>query len=194
MPNGKVWRGLAISSLTIAAIAISGMIIFYFNNSTTVVLLVRHGDRDNAPLCTDALGGPQLNATGNTRATELAHVGEDAGIQAIYTSEFCRTKQTVQPIQNLTGLAPVEVNQYDAGTHTVPDVADLVNRLNTTNVGQTVLVAGHSDTVPLIIDQLGGGTTSFGGSEFDNFYVVTIFRWWFIKRVKVVRLKYGAVT
>lgn len=202
----------AIVAMSAAALIIAAGLLLYLPYSTTVVLVVRHAERNNsAPNCTASADcslptgnppNPPLSAppAGQiARADELAHVVEDAGIQAIYASCFCRTQQTVQTAANNLGLTPILVSQH-APDGSV-DVADLVARIKTNNVGQTVLVAGHSETVGEIIKGLGGGTIDpIGISEFDNLYVVTItrgwWRWWFGygTRVRVVRLKYGAAT
>jgi bisphosphoglycerate-dependent phosphoglycerate mutase len=66
----------------------------------------------------------------------------------------------------------------------------LVNRIVTANRGQTVLIAGHSNTVPAIITALGGGSMSdIPDNEYDNLYVVTIYKF---GKARVVKLKYGS--
>lgn len=193
MANGKSWETLTISSLALVAVLITGLMVIYWWGSTTVILIVRHGERDDAASCMPPTNNPPLSTAGQTRAEELAHVGEDTGLQAIYASDFCRTQQTVQPIANQLGLTVTPVNQHAADGS--PDVDALVAQVKSNNEGQKILISGHSDTVPLIIEKLGGGAVNpIGGAEFDNLYVVTIFRWWFIKRTRVVRLKYGAAT
>lgn len=191
MANGKGWKISTIVSLGLSAVLVTAVIVVYFQSSTTVILLVRHAERDTTMSCTPpTTDNPPLRADGQTRANVLAHVGEDTGLQAVYASEFCRTQQTVQPIADQEGLTVTVVNQYSAGS---PDVLPLVNQVKTNNQGQKVLIAGHTDTVPLIIQEFGGGTIDpIDGTEFDNLFVVTIFKWWFVKRTRVVRLKYGA--
>jgi broad specificity phosphatase PhoE len=132
-------------------------------------------------------------AAGELRAQELRHVVEDTGIQAVYASELCRTQQTVEDTATALGLTVNAVAQHAADG--AANVDDLVNQVNSNNTGQKVLIAGHTDTVPMIIEKLGGGAIDpITGNEFDNLYVVTIHRWWLIKRVRVIRLKYGAAS
>jgi broad specificity phosphatase PhoE len=136
---------------------------------------------------------PPLSAPGENRAVALRHVVEDTGIQAVYASSLCRTQQTVDDAATLRGLTVNAVGQHAPDNSA--DVDDLVNQVFSNNTGQKVLIAGHSETVPLIVEKLGGGTIqSIGGAEFDNLYVVTIFKWWFFKRTRVLRLKYGVPT
>lgn len=195
---------LAISAAAAAVIA-AGLLIFW-PYSTTVVLVVRHAERNDAAACpappgscplptSGSTANPPLSSPGETRRDELAHVVEHTGIQAIYASCFCRTQQTVATVATNLSLTTNLLSQHAADGTT--DVTALVEQISTTHVGQKVLVAGHQSTVKQLILDLGGGTIDdIEGWEFDNLYVVTInrgwWRWWgWGKRVRVVRLKYG---
>ncbi|MEO6051065.1 MAG: phosphoglycerate mutase family protein [Pyrinomonadaceae bacterium] len=196
MANGKGWKALTISSLALSAVLITGMIVIYWWSSTTIILVVRHGERDDTTSCTAPTNNPPLSTAGQTRADTLAHVVEDTGLQAIYASEFCRTQQTVAAVATDLSLSTNVLSQH--ATDGSADITALVEQINTTHVGQKVLVAGHQSTVKKLIEDLGGGTIdNIESGEFDNLYVVTITRgWWrwfgYGKRVRVVRLKYGA--
>lgn len=99
----------------------------------------------------------------------------------------------MQPIATNLGLTVNNISQH-AADGTV-NVNELITQIKNDNEGKKILVAGHSDTVPLIIEKLGGGAIEpIGETEFDNLYVVTIVKWWFLKRTRVVRLKYGVPT
>jgi len=201
---GKAWKRIGISTSVLLLLLLAGIIVIYWKSSTTVVLVVRHAERnDPAPGCAASAtcplpngnpANPPISAVGQTRRDELAHVVEDTGIQAIYASCFCRTQQTVETTATNRGLTTIIVPQQAADGSV--DIADLIAQINNNNTGQKVLVAGHTSTVPAIIDALGGGGIDpIAENEFDNLYVVTIVRWWWVgKRVRVVRLKYGAAT
>jgi broad specificity phosphatase PhoE len=136
----------------------------------TTVLLLRHAERAN-----DSLKNPE----GLERADKLAHVALKAGVTAIYATTANRTQQTVQP---LAGLLGVEVTIYT-------DTQELVDKILLEHNGDVVLVAGHSPTVPEIIDALGGdGTSCEIGNEYDNLCIVIIYR---PGKAKVVNLQYG---
>lgn len=90
------------------------------------------------------------------------------------------------------GQAVNVVDQFEADG-TTGNVDNLVSQIQSNNRGQVVLVAGHTSTVPMIIEELSGVTIDpIPENEFDNLYVVIIPRWW--GRPKVVRLKYGVAT
>ncbi|HUE69683.1 MAG TPA: phosphoglycerate mutase family protein [Pirellulaceae bacterium] len=140
----------------------------------TTVLLVRHADRDP--------GQDVLNPAGVDRAQELVHVLERAGISTIYHSDAARTRLTAEPLAAALGLTPVEIPAADR--------AALVSAIRA-HPGETVLVVGHSDTLPQIISELGGPTITVPGNEFDNLFVLTRCRW---RGFRLVNLQYGAAS
>lgn len=141
----------------------------------TTVILIRHAERLAAPGNDD----PHLSAAGKKRAKRLLQVLSQANVSAIYTSEFIRTKETAQPLAHTLGLTPIELTE-------APDIERdiLLNQ-----AGKTVLVVGHTDTVPEVIRLLGDDSGhEIGGEEFDNMFVATVLG---ASRVRVTRLKYG---
>ena len=189
-------KRVAIVASAIGLLLIVACVVIFWFPSPTVVIVVRHAERSDTLNCDPATvkNSPNrdlIRINGQSvRAQALAHVGGEDSIAAIYASEFCRTVQTVEPLATQLGLQVNAVDQYSAaGT---PNVDNLVTQVKA-HKGQVVLVAGHTDTVPLIIEKLSNHTIApIGEDEFDNFYVVVIPR--FLGRTKVVRLKYGAPT
>jgi phosphohistidine phosphatase SixA len=141
----------------------------------TTVILTRHGDRDPNSANPD----PHLNAAGKARAKTLIHVVGQAGIKAIYRSHFVRAVETAKPLAAHLELSPIVMDE----------ALQIKNDILSNRAGQTVLVIGHSDTVPDIINRLGAGSVPvIDDSEFDNLFVVTVFGQ---GRASVTRLKYG---
>ena len=71
------------------------------------MFLVRHAERaDNSK-------DSPLSASGTERAARLAAMLEDAGITAIYTTEYRRTKETAAPLGRAVHVAPVVVSAAD---------------------------------------------------------------------------------
>lgn len=192
-------KRLAIISMAIGLIVIGGCIVIFWRGSTTVILVVRHAERNDGESCNPATvkGRPNptlaLTPAGvSARAQALAHVGGEDSIAAIYASEYCRTQQTVQPLANQLGLTVNVVDQFGADGTTV-NVDSLIEQIWANNRGQVILVAGHTSSVPVIIEELSGiSIDAIDETDFDNLYVVVVPRWW--GRTKVVRLKYGAPT
>jgi broad specificity phosphatase PhoE len=151
-----------------------------FNRPVTTVILVRHAEKNIEPNNPD----PDLSPAGQLRAQELVRVLGSTSVEAVYATNFKRTQQTVKPVADKLGLIPTVIDAK--GT------SDLVNRIVTANRGQTVLVAGHSNTVPAIVNALGGGSSpDIPDNEYDNLFVVTIYKF---GKAKVVKLKYGSAS
>ena len=151
-----------------------------FSRPVTTVILVRHAEKNIEPSNPD----PDLSAAGQARAQELVHVLANTGINAIYASQYKRTQQTAQPLANRLGLTVSQVESSKTD--------DLVRQITTSHRGGVVFVAGHNNTVPAIIAALGGGTFPvIPENEFDNMFIVTVYRF---GRARVVRLKYGDVS
>lgn len=73
------------------------------------LILIRHGQTDsnvNHLLDTQAPGAP-LNATGLHQAQELVERIAHEPIEALYTSNLTRAKQTAEPLAKKLGLTPV---------------------------------------------------------------------------------------
>jgi broad specificity phosphatase PhoE len=154
-------------------------------NPTTTVILVRHAEKAGAgdPEFDPASpADPPLNAAGRERAALARTLGE-AGVTAIYSSEFARTRQTVAPLAEALGL-PVT-------THAARDTPGLVETISAGNAGGTVVISGHSNTVPAIIEALGAGTVEAieEAWEYDNLYFVVVDT---LGKARVSTLKYGA--
>lgn len=149
-----------------------------FNRPISTIILVRHAEKKIEPDNPD----PDLTPEGLARAQEIARMFGEAGINAIYATQFKRTQQTVKPLADRTGVAPtiLDAKQTD----------ELINRLLTNHRGQTVFIAGHNNTVPALVSALSGDNYGvIPESEYDNLFVVTIYRF---GKAKVLKLKYGS--
>lgn len=141
----------------------------------TTVILIRHAER----LATPGNNDPHLSTAGKSRAKLLLHVLGQAKVSAIYTSEFIRTKETAQPLAAALGLSPIEARKAE----------DIKTDILLNHAGKTVLVVGHTNTVPEVIQLFGDNSGhEIDDSEFDNMFVATVLG---EDRVRVIRLKYG---
>jgi broad specificity phosphatase PhoE len=128
----------------------------------TTVLLVRHAEKAAVPE-----GDPVLSPAGEARAAELARLLGEAGIDAIYVTATTRTRQTAKDLAEDVGIEPIELAPRD--------VEGLVRRIRTDHRGQTVLAVGHSNTVPDVIEALGGpAMPDLDEADYDNLFVVSL--------------------
>ncbi|MEZ5319012.1 MAG: phosphoglycerate mutase family protein [Vicinamibacterales bacterium] len=132
-----------------------------------LVYVVRHAERADA----GAAGGemtaqtdPPLSAAGEARAARLATMLADAGVTAVFATEYRRTQETGKPLASKLGLA-VEATPSR-------DVPALISRLKATHADDIVLIVGHSNTVPAIIKAFGGPDVTIGENEYDNLFVI----------------------
>jgi len=163
------------------AIAV-GLAWFFELQATTTIILVRHAEKEAFPA-----DDPGLSAAGKQRAAELARQLVDAdviaGIDAIYSTSYRRTEETVQPVATALNLP---ITPYDASnTETIMD--EIVRE----HKGKIILVVGHSNTIPVLIGNMGASKNvpEISKYEYDNIYIVSVP--WFGK-TKTIRLRYGA--
>lgn len=170
--------GLVAGALALLALVIIVFLCWFYPQTTVIV--VRHAEKDTSVTQNDDLV-PLAAPDGLARAETLAQVAERAGVSAIYVTQKLRTQQTAQPLATRLGITP---RQYNYGSE-----GDLVREvLSNRNRDRVIVIVGHSDTVPVIVERLGGGTVAVG-DEFDNLFVLTLNRW---GRTKIIKATYGA--
>ncbi|PYS69275.1 MAG: histidine phosphatase family protein, partial [Acidobacteria bacterium] len=124
---------------------------------------------------------PDLSPAGQGRAQEIVRMFGDAGVSAIYATQYKRTQQTVKPLADKLGIPVTQVNSKNS--------AEVVRQIRSQHNGEVVLVSGHNNTVPEIVAALGGPQLPIiPEAEFDNLYIVTIYR---VGKAKLLKLKYG---
>ncbi len=153
----RAWLLLALlaPSLTVAACAKRPTVA-----GVTTVYLVRHGEKklDN--------DDPDLTEVGQQRAQALAHALRSVPLDAIFSTDTRRTRQTAAPAAEARSL---EVRLYGK-----EDVARVIMHLRRTP--GRYLVVGHSNTTPDLVSRLGGdpGAAIDENTEFDRLYVLVL--------------------
>jgi broad specificity phosphatase PhoE len=165
----------------IALASLSGTTVAHAQQArgATTVILVRHAEK-----ATEPAPDPPLTAAGEARAKALVDVARDAGVTAVITTQFARTKNTGQPLAAAFGITP-EIVEARGAQH--PQAVAQVIRDK--HAGEVVLVVGHSNTIPAIIAALGAkAPPAICDSEYDGLYVVTVPR---SGTVRVIHARYG---
>lgn len=146
----------------------------------TKIYLLRHADRTPA--------GDDLNALGLARANHLKRYLAPTKINALFSTNTVRTRKTIRPME--TPVMPIQVY----GTPT-----QVVTTIRATWAGKRVVVVGHSDTVPQII-QACGCTSPFPAAgippnQYDNLLLLLV-RWNAVgvPTCELLAMKYGAAT
>ena len=128
----------------------------------TTFILIRHAEKAD-----DGTRNPGLTAEGKDRAERFKTMFAEAGVTAIYSTPYKRTKNTVAPLANSLNL---EITEYD------PRSREFLNEIMTNHKGGTIVVSGHSNTTPFVTNWLIGEDRFQQLSEkvYGNIYVVTV--------------------
>lgn len=146
---------------------------------TTTYYIVRHAEKlnntDDSP----------LSPPGLERANTLRDTLAGKRIDSVFASIRVRTQQTAQPTATAAGT-PIQVLPINPN-------AGLTDRLRRIN-GKNVLIVGHSNTVPQIVQALSGQTAGpINESVFDSMFIVKKKKC-FSTRVTLRRTTYGRPT
>ncbi|MEM8556518.1 MAG: histidine phosphatase family protein [Bacteroidota bacterium] len=137
-----------------------------FDPPPTVLYLLRHAETEGGP-------DPGLSAAGQARAEALADLLADRRITAIYASQFARTQATAQPLADTLGL-DVTVRPLDT-TDPRSSAAEAIREIAAAHFPQQVVVVGHSNTIPAMIEALTETPTDdLAHDAYGDLFVVTI--------------------
>ena len=158
----KVITSIALLLISLAAISCDSA----RPQNPTVVLIVRHAEK------VDNSDDPPLSEAGRQRAQALARVVEDSGLSAIYSTQYKRNRETVQPAAESKGIAitVAEVNLDNPGDYG----KRLAEQIVKNHSGQTVLVVGHRNTMGAITEALSGKGVGQIEDVYSDLYMVVI--------------------
>lgn len=124
------------------------------------LFLVRHAEKDS-----DGTTDPPLTEAGHARARALRDMLYTADIDAIYSTDFKRTRLTAQPLADTLGLEIQTYPPFDsAWTSALPE----------RHAGEQILIVGHSNTTPAIVNHLAKSSyKQLGEMEYDKVFVVS---------------------
>jgi broad specificity phosphatase PhoE len=159
LPTKQVFGKSLILASALVALATGAAV-----SQPSTIVLVRHGEK-----AMDPPSDPPLSPAGQLRARELMHALADAKVSAIITTQFARTRLTGKPLADSLHVTPVVV----ATPNLKAQIDSIVGAVKSAKKGSTVLVVGHSNTVPLIIAALGGPKLpDLCDAEYSNLFVL----------------------
>jgi 2,3-bisphosphoglycerate-dependent phosphoglycerate mutase len=135
-----------------------------FNDKeTTIFFIVRHAEKD-----TTGGSNADLNPVGRGRSKALVKMLKKIQLEKVLSTDKPRTRNTAKPVAEAKNR-PVEI--YDPKKH-----KEVLEKLISENKGKKVLMVGHSNTVPQIVNLLRGGNEEKEFSELDysRLYIVSI--------------------
>lgn len=145
-----------------------------------LVILVRHAEKAVEPR-----EDPALSEAGSARAKALAQALADTKVGAVLTSPLRRTRDTGAPTAEAADIQPQAIG-FEGGTAAhVAAVAAAVRA----QAADTVLVVGHSNTIPAIVAALGGPKLAdFCESSFSHLLLLRLDG----DKARLLRANYGA--
>ncbi len=127
----------------------------------TTYYLVRHAEKQS-----DGTHDPALTEAGVARAQKIAKVLKGVKLNAIYSTDYKRTRSTAAPVAAQTGL---EVVLYDPRQGAFETFIASLKELE-----GNILVVGHSNTTPVVAGVLSGQTLpELHEHQYDHMYIVT---------------------
>lgn len=167
---------LSDTIIIIDTLTVLDTIIETLPDTATTFILVRHAE-------TTGIGSnPSLNTEGQARAIELSRILDNVPLEAVFSTNFNRTMQTAEPTATDKALS---IGDYDPF-----NLDPFVDATIDSHKEGIVLVVGHSNTTPSLLNVLVGANiySDLPESEYDNLFVVTVFE---KGRANVIHMKYG---
>jgi 2,3-bisphosphoglycerate-dependent phosphoglycerate mutase len=133
-------------------------------------IIIRHAEKDTTVKGSQMMqADPPLNTKGQERAASLIQKFKKYKINKIYSTNYNRTKSTVFPLANAIGLS---INDYDP--RQLKAFADELQL--PANNSKTVLIVGHSNTSPKLVNLLLGKDVykDLDDSVYNQYWIVKI--------------------
>lgn len=135
-------------------------------SNTQYYYLVRHAEKETGVTDAPAPGGPGLTDVGQKRAYSLRNTLKDKHIRQVYFSQYLRTQLTAKPTAEYFNIN--SPHQYDANANAGVLASELrqINR-------QNILVVGHSNTIPKLVEALTGTPMpDIAHEDYNNLFVI----------------------
>jgi len=127
---------------------------------TTTIFFIRHAEK------TDQSKNPDLSKKGQERAQHWNTVFAQVPLKAIYSTPYLRTIQTATPTATSKNLPVITYDHKDIS----------LEKLQKEHRGQSILIVGHSNTTPDLINKLINQNfyLPIEDTVFGNLYILTI--------------------
>ena len=139
----------------------------YAQHRKLTVILLRHAEKDISEGADTV--NPELSAAGKLRAEKLVEVVKKYQPDAIYSSNYIRTRETARPLARSRRMM---IQLYD------PRNLGQMNDLILSGKIKRVVVIGHNNTTPALANLLIGQDKykTLAETEYDKIWIVKIKR------------------
>lgn len=147
---------LLLALLTLAVAPLYGQ-----ENKPVTIILLRHAEKDTAKK------DPPLTEKGRQRAERLKATLAAWKPDLFYSTATARTMQTITPMVTVCGK---QIQTYSAAEQST--FAQALKQ----QAGKTIVVVGHSNTIPQLVNLLTGKDTytDLPDDEFGRIFIVTV--------------------
>ncbi len=134
-----------------------------FAQSVTTFIVVRHAEKS----MTESTNDPSLAPEGTERAKRLGALLNEVDVSAIYSTNYKRTKSTVAPVAETKSIT---IQDYKSLKEA--DLDEMIRK----HSGGTIVIAGHSNTVPGIVNILIGKEKykNLEDSNYGSLFIVSL--------------------
>ena len=157
-----ILRSLLLCCIVLSAFAAQAQ------SKTTTIIVVRHAEKEIVTGDGQMKADPPLSVEGKTRAENLVTALKEFTPTAVFSTNYERTRATVTPLSKKIG---VDIQLYDARNQQA--FADKLKSME----GSTILVAGHSNTVPGLVNLIIGDNNKYANldeSVYNKIFIVRI--------------------
>jgi len=159
----RSWRSLIL--LCFAVLAFNRSASAQNGQDPEAVFIVRHAEKDTVR------NDPGLTGVGTERAERLAEMLSSSAIQAIYTSQSARTRQTALPLAGRLNIEPTVISVTSQGTQSHVD--SLIAAIRKHHPRKRVLIVSHSNIIHRIVAGFGGdGVEEISEHDYGNLFVL----------------------
>jgi broad specificity phosphatase PhoE len=132
------------------------------------IFVVRHGET----VAPKGANVRPLSEAGQRRATLLATLLKDAGVNVIFTSDADRAVKTAEPLANALRIEPKALGLLNT-QFKQNEIDAFAAQLESDHRRDTVLIVAHSNSVPALLKAFGHPLeANIPETEFDNLFVL----------------------
>lgn len=123
------------------------------------VYIIRHAEKELT------VEEPPITEAGKARASAWGEMLQNVGLDIVITSDALRTRQTGEIIAARLGVPKNSIHRAD--------ITGLIDTLGFDHEEDTVLIVGHAETIPGILQKLGvAEKIEISQTDFANLFVV----------------------
>jgi len=130
------------------------------NSNSAQYIFVRHAEKQTGE-------NPRLTTAGTQRAQTLALLLQQVNLDYIYSTNYKRTIETAEPT--------AKAKKLETKIYNPRDLEGFANMLVNRHTKHTVLVVGHSNTTPSLVNLVLGEErlSQFPESQYDDLILIT---------------------